>query len=50
MIEETSKRAKTGLLLLNLGSPDSADAPAVKRYLVEFLSDPRVVTLRAAAR
>jgi ferrochelatase len=45
MIEETSKRAKTGLLLLNLGSPDSADAPAVKRYLVEFLSDPRVVTL-----
>jgi len=36
---------QTALLLLNLGTPDAPTAPAVKRYLAEFLGDPRVVEL-----
>lgn len=35
----------TGILLCNLGSPDAATAPAVRRYLAEFLSDPRVIEI-----
>jgi protoporphyrin/coproporphyrin ferrochelatase len=34
---------KIGVLLVNLGTPDAADAAAVRRYLKEFLSDPRVI-------
>lgn len=34
---------KTGVLLINLGTPDEATPKAVKRYLLEFLSDRRVV-------
>jgi ferrochelatase len=34
-----------GVLLINLGTPDSADAKAVRRYLKEFLSDRRVVEI-----
>lgn len=33
------------ILLLNLGTPDAPTAPAVRRYLAEFLGDPRVVEL-----
>ena len=36
---------KVGVLLLNLGTPDGADAKSVKRYLGEFLSDRRVVEI-----
>ena len=36
---------KTGVVLVNLGTPDEPDAPAIRRYLREFLSDPRVVNL-----
>ena len=36
---------KLGVLLINLGTPDAADARAVKRYLAEFLSDRRVVEI-----
>jgi ferrochelatase len=32
-----------GVLLVNLGTPDAAEPPAVRRYLKEFLSDPRVI-------
>src|SRR6201995_900212 len=32
-----------GVLLVNLGTPDSADAKGVRVYLKEFLSDPRVI-------
>jgi protoporphyrin/coproporphyrin ferrochelatase len=34
---------RVGILLVNLGTPDSADAPGVRVYLKEFLSDPRVI-------
>ncbi len=35
--------SKTGVLLVNLGTPDAPTASAVRRYLAEFLWDPRVV-------
>jgi len=34
-----------GVLLVNLGTPEAPTPGAVRRYLREFLSDPRVVTL-----
>ena len=34
-----------GVLLINLGTPDAPDAPSVRRYLGEFLSDRRVVEI-----
>lgn len=34
---------KKGILLCNLGTPDAPDKASLKRYLKEFLSDPRVV-------
>ena len=34
---------KIGILLINLGTPEAPTAAAVRRYLREFLSDPRVV-------
>jgi ferrochelatase len=36
---------KTGLLLINLGTPDSPKTSDVRSYLREFLSDPRVIDL-----
>src|SRR6267142_2410026 len=41
---------KTGVLLLNLGTPRSPKTGDVRRYLREFLSDPRVIDLAAPAR
>lgn len=34
---------KIGVLIVNLGTPDSTDTEAVRRYLKEFLTDPRVI-------
>lgn len=34
---------KIGVVLLNLGTPDATDYLSVRRYLKEFLSDPRVI-------
>jgi len=34
---------KNGILLINLGSPDSPSVPDVRKYLREFLMDPRVL-------
>lgn len=34
---------RVGVLLVNVGSPDATDVPSVRRYLKEFLSDPRVI-------
>jgi ferrochelatase len=36
---------KIGVLIVNLGTPDAAEAGAVRRYLKEFLSDRRVVEI-----
>ena len=36
---------KIGVLLSNLGTPDGTDYWSVRRYLAEFLSDPRVIEL-----
>lgn len=38
----------TGVLLVNLGTPDAPSPAAVRRYLAEFLSDPRVVEIPRA--
>lgn len=35
--------SKVGILLVNLGTPDDTDFWSVRRYLKEFLSDPRVI-------
>jgi ferrochelatase len=35
----------TALLLVNLGTPDAPTPAAVRRYLAEFLGDPRVVSI-----
>jgi ferrochelatase len=39
----TPRSANVGVLLVNLGTPDTADARGVRVYLREFLSDPRVI-------
>jgi len=36
---------RIGVLLINLGTPDAPEPGAVRRYLAEFLSDPRVVEI-----
>lgn len=41
---------KTSILLINLGTPDNYDTQSVRRYLKEFLSDPRVVDLPSPVR
>jgi protoporphyrin/coproporphyrin ferrochelatase len=38
-----AKPARVGVLLVNLGTPDTCDARGVRVYLKEFLSDPRVI-------
>jgi ferrochelatase len=35
----------TAVVLVNLGTPDAPNAPALRRYLKQFLSDPRVVEI-----
>ncbi len=37
--------ARIGVLLVNLGTPDAPTPAALRRYLAEFLSDPRVVEI-----
>lgn len=34
-----------GVVFMNLGTPDTPDAPGIRRYLGEFLSDPRVIEI-----
>ena len=43
-------KAKTAVLLINLGTPDSPSVKDVRRYLFEFLNDPRVIDISALAR
>ena len=39
------QHGRIGVLLTNLGTPDAPEAAAVRRYLAEFLSDPRVIEI-----
>src|ERR1700761_1458273 len=41
--DEATAPSHVGVLLVNLGTPDTADARGVRVYLKEFLSDPRVI-------
>ncbi len=42
--------SRTGVVLLQLGTPDSPSVGDVRRYLREFLGDPRVLTMPAVGR
>jgi len=41
--ERSALAGRIGVLIVNLGTPDATDAPSVRRYLREFLSDSRVI-------
>ena len=38
-------KSKTGVLLINLGTPDSPSVSDVRSYLSQFLNDPRVIDI-----
>jgi len=46
--QEHGAIAKTAVLLVNLGTPDAPTPQAVRRYLKQFLSDPRVIEIPRA--
>lgn len=41
---------KTGVLLINLGTPDSPKTRDVRKYLTQFLNDPRVIDISPVGR
>jgi ferrochelatase len=41
---------KTGVLLINLGTPDSPSTKDVRKYLTQFLNDPRVIDIHPVGR
>jgi ferrochelatase len=43
-----STAGRIGVLLVNLGTPDATDYWSMRRYLKEFLSDPRVIETNRA--
>lgn len=43
-------KKQIGILLINLGTPNAPDKQAVRRYLREFLSDPRVIDISGLLR
>lgn len=44
------KHGRPGVLLINLGTPDAPQTPEVRRYLRQFLSDPRVLDINPVGR
>jgi ferrochelatase len=42
-VSTSLRGGRIGVLIANLGTPDATDPPSVRRYLREFLSDPRVI-------
>lgn len=47
---EPEARPRWGLLLVNLGTPDSPETPDVRRYLRQFLMDGRVIDINPVGR
>lgn len=47
---KSNSRSKTGVLLINLGTPEAPTVPAVRRYLKQFLLDPKVIDLPVVVR
>ncbi|MDP7592595.1 MAG: ferrochelatase [Litorilituus sp.] len=45
MVQKIRKQSNVGVLLTNLGSPEQPTTGAVRKYLRQFLSDPRVVEI-----
>ncbi len=45
ILQPMSQKDKTGVLLINLGTPDSPSVPDVRKYLREFLMDRRVIDI-----
>jgi ferrochelatase len=45
-----NSQSPKGVLLVNLGTPDAPETGPVRRYLREFLSDPRVIDIPRLAR
>jgi ferrochelatase len=45
-----TRAVTTGLLLINLGTPAAPTPPAVRRYLRQFLGDPRVLDMNRVGR
>ena len=46
---QPSASHRVAVLLINLGTPDAPTPKAVRKYLAQFLSDPRVVEIPALA-
>ena len=42
---EHGSKDKTGVLITNLGTPDAPDVKSLRKYLNQFLSDPRVIEI-----
>lgn len=49
-VNKQKPRGRTGVLLVNLGTPDSPAVPDVRKYLREFLMDGRVIDIPAIPR
>lgn len=47
---QTVPPRRPGVLLVNIGTPEAPEAGPVRRYLREFLSDPRVIDLNPVGR
>ncbi len=43
-------KANKAVLLLNLGTPDAPTVPKVRKYLSQFLNDPRVIDINPVGR
>ncbi len=50
VVKKNQEYMKTGVLLINLGTPDSPKTSDVRKYLSQFLSDPRVIDINPVGR
>ena len=49
-VQTGTRTKRPGVLLVNLGTPDSPEPSPVRRYLRQFLSDPRVLDIHPVGR